>query len=282
MLALTACGTLPQPFYGDPGKVGAQLAVPPAPVLIIPTPGNAMLDDQSAAAYAQDLAAALAAADVPSIAGPATKHDWRLTTTASISGQTVSPAYAITGADNKFYGSVTGAPVPAAAWANPTPAVLTAAANADSLIIAKKLAAVNAAIQGSNPESLENRPPRVFIGAVTGAPGDGDNALSLGITRDLPGPDIELVTDPKRADFTVTAIIKTQPDAKNQILVELDWIIHDANNRQIGQVTQLHDLAATDIIPYWGDVAAAAATEAATGIHEVITNAVLHKTPQTS
>jgi hypothetical protein len=41
----------------------------------------------------------------------------------------------------------------------------------------------------------------------------------------------------------------------------------------------LHDLAPSDITPYWGDVAAAAATEAANGIHEAIVNATLHKKP---
>ncbi|OYY03133.1 MAG: hypothetical protein B7Y73_07525, partial [Acidocella sp. 35-58-6] len=76
----------------------------------------------------------------------------------------------------------------------------------------------------------------------------------------------------------INGVVKTKADANNQILVEIDWMIHDANGRKIGQVTQLHDLSLSDITPYWGDVAAAAATEGAGGIHEAVQNATLKKT----
>jgi hypothetical protein len=61
------------------------------------------------------------------------------------------------------------------------------------------------------------------------------------------------------------------------MLVTLIWTVRDSNNRVIGQVTQLHDLNPSDITPYWGDVAAAAAAEGASGVQQVITNATLHK-----
>jgi hypothetical protein len=277
ILALAGCGTLPEPFYGNPGPVGARLAVPPAPVLMVPSPGNALLADQSAALFAKDLATALANADVPCVAGPAGKTDWRLSASATLSGNVVIPAYAITGPDGKLYGKINGAPVAAAAWANGDAATLNQAANTDAGPLTKLLAAVNAQIQGGNPDSLENRPPRVYFGNVTGAPGDGDTALALNMSRDLPTAFTELVTDAAGADFTVNGVVKTQPDTNGQILVEIDWMVFDSNKRKIGQVTQLHDLDPADITPYWGDVAAAAATEAATGVNEVISNAVLHK-----
>jgi len=276
-LALAACGTLPQPFYGDPGVEGAKLAVPPAPVLYVPAPGAALLDDSAASLYAHDLASALAADDVPTVFGSGGKQSWRLVTTATLSGPNVIPSYQVLGPGDKSYGTQTGAPVPAAAWANGDPAALNKTAATDSVAVTHLLAAVNATIQGSDPNSLENRVPRVLMGAVTGAPGDGDTSLALNMTRDLPGPDTEVVTDPARADFTVTGLIKTQPDSNGQILVELDWSVIDAYHRKIGQVTQLHDLSPADIEPYWGDVAAAAATEAAGGVNQVISNAILHK-----
>ncbi|HQU04069.1 MAG TPA: hypothetical protein PLT25_05060, partial [Acidocella sp.] len=58
-LLLTSCGTLPEPFYGNPGPEGARLSIPPAPVLVVPTPANAMLSDDAAKLYAGDLATAL-------------------------------------------------------------------------------------------------------------------------------------------------------------------------------------------------------------------------------
>jgi hypothetical protein len=280
-MLLTSCGTLPEPFYGNPGPTAARLAIPPPPVLIVPTPTGAMLSDDAAKLYADDLATALVAADVPSVAKPADKADWQIITTAHLSNGSVIPHYQITGPDGKTYGSQDGAPVDQAGWANGTPDTLNQAATNDAATLAKLLAAVNASVQQSNPNSLENRPPRLFVAGVSGAPGDGDNALCLDMTRDLPKLGIELVDKPAQADFVINGVVKTKPDANNQILVEIDWMIHDSNNRKIGQVTQLHDLNPSDISPYWGDVAAAAATEGAGGIHEAVQNATLKK-PSTS
>lgn len=276
-LVLAACGTLPEPFYGNPGVEGARLATPPAPVLMVPTPTAALLNDQAAKLYAEDLAAALVRYDVPSIAGPAGKGVWQLTTTAKLAGNDVVPRYVITGPDGKVYGNEAGAPVAASGWANGDADTLNAAATTDASSLSKILVAINARVQGSNPNALENRPPRIFVGAVTGAPGDGDTSLPLNLSRDLAGPDSHVVTAPAGADFTVTGHIIVTPYKNGQMMVELDWTVLDSNHRKIGQVTQLHPLALADITPYWGDVAAAAASEAAGGIQKVVANAVLKK-----
>ena len=222
-----------------------------------------------------DLAAAFVALDVPSIAGKAGKSDWRLITTASLSGNYVIPSYTVFGPDGKNYGSQAGAPVSAADWSNGDKDALNKAANADALALCKLLAKANATVQQSNPQSLENRPARIFMGKVTGAPTDGDSALAQDIARNLPGIDTVLVTDPAAADFVVDGAVKTQPDSDNQILVQLVWTVRDSNHRVIGDVTQLHDLKLADITPYWGDVAAAAAAEGASGVQQVITNNTL-------
>lgn len=274
---LSGCGTLPEPFYGDPGVEGAKLATPPAPVLIIPTPDNAMLADDSAKLYASDLAGALANLDVPSIAGVVQKTDWRVTTTARLSGASVIPHYTIAGPDGKIYGGVDGAPVGGEKWGDGDPAALSQAAAADALTLTKLLEQVNAQVQQSNPRSLENRPPVVFFSGVTGAPGDGDNALALNMNRDLPGLGVQQTSVAAQADYTVNGVVKTKPDEGGQMLVEIDWVVRDSYHRIIGQVTQLHDLNPADITPYWGDVAAAAAAEGAGGIHTVIVNNTLHK-----
>lgn len=276
-LALSGCGTLPEPFYGNPGAEGAKLATPPPPVLIIPPPGGALLTDDAAGLYANDLATALVNYDVPSIARPAAKTDWTLTATAVLSGNNVIPSYAITGPDGKSYGSQTGHPVSAEAWSNGDPKTLADAANADAPGLTKLLTNVNATVQQSNPQSLENRPARLFLGAVTGAPTDGDDALALNLARDLPGIDTVMVDTPSQADFVITGAIQSQPEPHQQILVQLAWTIRDSNNRVIGKVFQFHGLDPSDITPHWGDVAAAAASEAASGILNVVTNATLHK-----
>jgi hypothetical protein len=277
-LLLASCGTLPQPFYGNPGSPeAALLAQPPAPMLMVPTPTTALLSDQAASQYAHDLAAQMADFDVPTVAGPTQKGNWKLGISAALSGNFVIPAYVITGPDGKAYGHQAGSPVGAAAWSAGDATALNNAASTDAPALAKLMGTINAQIQQSNPNSLENRVPRVYVGTVTGAPGDGDVSLPLNVTRDLPGPDIILTKNAATADFTVTGAIKTTPGPQGQIQVELDWFVHDRYGRVAGQVTQIHDLNPTDIEPYWGDVAAAAGQEAAQGITTVVQNAILKK-----
>lgn len=277
LLALASCGTLPQPFRGNPGPQAARLAVPPAPVLMVPTPKAADLPPQAAALFAQDLADQLAENDVPTVAGPPLKQGWTLAVSAHRQDKVVVPDYVVTGPNGKTYGQQMGAPVPVAAWQAADAATLQEAASVDATPLARLMAQINARIQRSNPESLENRPARLYVGPVTGAPGDGDSALPLNLKRDLPGADDVLADTPEDADFTVTGHIKTSPAKNGQVLVELDWVVRDTNNRVVGRVTQLHDLSPHDIAPYWGDVAAAAAQEAASGIQQVVQNAVLKK-----
>ena len=280
-LLLAGCGTLPQPFLGRPGKEGAQLAVPPPPMLIVPPPANAMLGNHAAALYARDLARALVAHDVPSLARPAAKGEWYLTTVARLAANQVAPDFTIIGPNGKVYGTAAGVDVAAADWASGTPVALAANAQAAAPALVHQLRMINAVIQESNPNSLENRPPRVKFAGVSGAPGDGDHALALNVRRDLPQLGIMLTGRRADADFVLSGVVKARRPAAGspggQDIVELDWLVRDTNGGFIGKVSQLHDLRPADMVPYWGDVAVAAAQQASAGIKQVIANATLKK-----
>ena len=278
-LLLAGCGTLPQPFLGRPGATGARLAVPPPPILIVPQPVNAMLGNHASALYAKDLAQALVARDVPSLARPAAKGEWVLTVTTKLSGNQVAPDFTITGPNGKAYGKAAGVDVAAADWALATPSVLAANAEAAAPALVDQLRMINAAIEESNPDSLENRPPRVRFTGVTGAPGDGDHALALNVRRDLPQLGIVLTKRRADADFVLNGVVKATKSAGHlQEIVELDWVVRETDGRFIGKVSQLHNLRPADMTPYWGDVAVAAAREASGGIRQVIANAIPKKT----
>jgi hypothetical protein len=276
-VSLAGCGTLPQPFLGHPGGDAARLEVPPPPVLVVPPPPTALLGAEAANDYAADLAAALVAQDIPSLAGPVQKYQWHLQAHADVSNQMVVPAFAIIGPNGKTYGTQEGAPVAEAAWAQGDLATLAASAKQAAPGLAKLLASINASVQQSNPQSLENRPPRVVFNGVSGALGDGDHALALNMRRDLPGQGLTLQDDTKTADFVINGQVSATPGAGQTDTVEIDWFVRDENGRVVGKVTQLHDLAVADMVPYWGDVAAAAAAEAAQGIKQAILNATLAK-----
>lgn len=278
LVLLVGCGALPQPFLGRPGPEGALLSVPPPPVLIVPPPHAAMLGNTASQHYATDLAEALVDRDVPSLVRPAEKQEWLLIAHATLSGDQVTPSFSIVGPTNKIYGQATGALVPAVAWASGDPAILKAAAEAVAPELASQLGSINARIQQSNPLSLENRPPRAMLQGVTGAPGDGDHALGLNLTRDLGQLGVVIVTDRQDADFIIAGLVKVSPQLRQAIrpssdVVELDWIVRSQNGSFIGKVSQLHELQAVQMAPYWGDVAAAAAEQAALGLKQVILNA---------
>ncbi|MGC9268750.1 hypothetical protein [Acidiphilium sp.] len=275
---LAGCGTLPQPFLGRPGTEGALLSIPPPPVLIIPPPHDAMLGDNASRIYAHDLADALVARDVPSLAQPASKFDWLLVAQAHILGNQIIPSFSIVGPTGKMYGHVTGTPVAAGAWADGDPKLLRAAATAAAPELARQLGVINANVQQSNPLSLENRPPRVMLDHVTGAPGDGDHALILDLRRSLDQLGVILVRRKHEADFVINGIVRVSPakhasTAINTDVVELDWMVRNQSGAFIGKVSQLHELEPQQMSPYWGDVAAAAAEQAALGIKQVIVNA---------
>jgi hypothetical protein len=275
-LLLAGCGTLPQPFLGKPGREGAVLAIPPPPILIVPPPRTAMLGDHAAHLYAADLASALVDQNVPCVARPAHKNDWRLRITASLVGATIIPHFTLIGPNGKAYGHYHAAPLAAADWAAGTQASLQASAKQAAAPLAQRLAQINAQVQHSNPASLENRPARVKLVLVTGAPGDGDHALALDFRRALPKLNIVVAHHTDRADFLVTGHIRVTPQTPGRDLVELDWVVRDRNHHFIGKVSQLHALKPSDMVPYWGDVAAAAAEQAARGVQQVILNAKLN------
>jgi hypothetical protein len=285
-ILLIGCGTLPQPFLGKPGVEGALLSVPPPPVLIIPPPRDALLGNAAAHLYAKDLAAALVAQDVPSIAQPATKFDWRLIAQATTAGDKVVPSFTVIGPTGRVYGRSTGVAVSAEDWSNGDPAILNSAAASSAPDLAHQLGVINASVQQSNPHSLENRPSRVLLGHVTGAPGDGDHALALDLRRDLGQLGIVLVDHKQDADFILSGIVKVSPgnntaNASPSNVVELDWLVRSQSGAFIGKVSQLHDLAPSQMAPYWGDVAVAAAQQASLGIKQVIVNAIPKRVPPT-
>lgn len=275
---LAGCGTLPQPFLGRPGREGALLAVPPPPALIVPAPRAAMLSNNAATLFAQDLANALVKQDVPSIAHRAKSYEWQLNVTAKLTGQMITPEFEIVGPNMKIYGHAYGIAVPADAWANGDSAVLKASALEIAPKLAKQLATINALVQQSNPQSLANRPPHVHLTGVIGAPGDGDHSLALDIARDLPKLGLVTVAARDDADFVVIGTVSVTPNRKAagrapSDLVELTWTVRNRAGQFVGKVTQLHDLKPSEMAPYWGDVAAAAAEQAAIGIRQVIANA---------
>jgi hypothetical protein len=272
VLCLTSCGDLPQPFAGRPGAVALQLSRPPPPRLIVPPPPNGLLPQADAAVWAHAMADALVAEEIPAYAEPVHKGEWVLRMTADLQGVEVTPRYSLIDPRGGDRGDILGTPVPAAAWAQAAPAVLRQSAGQAAPRVLALLRAVDANIKQSDPNSLYNRPARIYFTGVTGAPGDGDMALTRFMRLKIPDTGDLLIDQMASADFILRGTVKVTPEPGNQQQVEIHWLVSDAAGRIAGDVAQGHDVAAGTLDHYWGDIANVVTEEAAGGVHEVITN----------
>ncbi len=272
LLALAGCGDLPQPFAGRPGATALRLANPPPARLTVPTPGGALLPPKEASLMAHDLTDALVAQELPAFPEQPRAGDWQIRVSAELQGSTVIPRYELLDAGMRPKGGFTGAPLSAAAWAAGDPAIYQQAAATAAPQITALLRSVDASIKQSDPNSLYNRPARIFVAGVTGAPGDGNLALSRQMRAKLPDTGDVLATSAAGADFIVRGTVHIAQLAGRQQQVEIHWLVYDTQGKEAGDIAQGHDIDQGSLDHYWGDVASAVADEAAPGVHEVITN----------
>ena len=272
-LLLASCGNLPQPFFGNPGLNGARLAQAPPSRLAVPLPTEALLPAAAAAAWSAATADALVEQEIPATASRAPSgRDWSLILSAEIQGATILPSYTVQNPAGVSQGVSQGAPIPMRDWASGSPAILKAAAAQAAPGIASLLGRIEAARQQSDPKSLLNRPARVYLAGVTGAPGDGNRSLPAQMRVKLESNGLVVQDTPKDADYELKGTIETAPGINGTTRVEMQWIVTDARGER-GRILQINEVAPRAIIPYWGDTAVAAATEAAGGVKDVITNA---------
>ena len=246
---------------------------PPPARLAVPAPGTALLGDEAAAAWANDVAKALQDKEVPAIQGTASRGDWSLVLSARVHSRMVVPAYEVLNPQGKGQGSVEGAPVPLAAWAHSDPATLRTSAEAAAPQLADLLNRIQAARLKADPNSLINRSARVYFTGVTGAPGDGNRALATQMRSKLAQQGIVVQDAPLGADFQLDGKVATAPGAGGEERIEVQWIVQDAQGRERGRVAQLNEVPPEAVARYWGDVAVAVAEQAAGGVAEVLVQA---------
>jgi len=273
LLALPAgCGDLPRPFMGEPGVVGRRLSQPPPARLAVATSPDALLGDAERKTYAGAVAEALVGESVPAVAGESKPGDWRLVLGAKLDHASVLPSYTVENPKGEQRGSVNGKPVPAEAWARGDPAVLEQAAGAAAPAVATLLTSIEAAIQQADPNSLVNRPARVVVKGVTGAPGDGNESLARDMRAALPRVGEVVQEAANGADFSLAGVVHTASGAGGSVRVEIQWIVADPAGRERGRIVQINEVPRGTLDGYWGDVALVVAQEAAGGVRDVILN----------
>jgi hypothetical protein len=135
---------------------------------------------------------------------------------------------------------------------------------------AAQLAAI---IQDDAPTEAEmGGRPRLLIGTVAGAPGDGGESLPRAITELLKKQDLVIVTDPQaEADLVLDAEIAVTKLKAAKQNVKIVWHLrHKKLGGEIGTVGQENDVPSGLLDAAWGDVAYMVAVSAQAGIMELV------------
>jgi hypothetical protein len=275
-LLLGACGDLPQPFRGRPGAEAQRLAVPLAVRLAVPPPTEALLSDEGAKRLADSMAEALQAQDIPAVATPAPLPlDWRVDIAAERQGQAVLPRFRLVDADGKVQAASQGNPVPLARWAEPTSELFADVATQAAPSLSRLLLQVEAARKSTDPASIAGGPPRIRFAGVTGAPGDGNQALAARMREFLGNEGFVVQDAADGAGYALQGdVVVAQAAAPAQQRVEIQWIVSRRDGEELGRVVQINEVPTGRLRGLWGDIAYAAAEEAAPGVRTVVANAL--------
>ncbi len=279
-LLLSACGDLPEPFLGNPGATARRLAVPVTPMLAVPPPAEALMNDSARQDFADLLAMRLADREIAALARVPRKFDWRLTITAQSAGDKIVPRYTVFDSTGKEQGTIDGLPLPANAWTAGWPATLGQAAQDAVPRVEALLTTIRVRRDRADPNSLMNRVAKLHVPPVTGAPGDGDAML----TRQIRARLIELGTlvqmTPDGADFSVKGVVSVTAPAKGRQRVEIVWTVSRPSGSVTGKVSQLNSIEAGSLNHNWGEVAVAIGQEASRGINTVVENFINRDPPK--
>jgi hypothetical protein len=139
-------------------------------------------------------------------------------------------------------------------------------------LAAASAARVAALLQDEAPSEAEiGGRTRLAIGAITGAPGDGDRALVTSITEILKRQDLAIVSDPQaKTDLVLDADIAVAKAKGGKQNVKIVWHVRRQDGGEIGTVGQENDVPAGLLDGAWGDVAYMVAVSAQEGIMQLV------------
>ncbi|NHN92683.1 hypothetical protein [Acetobacter sicerae] len=273
---LTGCLSVPHPFEHDKQGQKGGMATAPTSRLDIPLPKDKSLSPDGEKLWAAQVTQALLDQSIPAMAQPVRSGDWWVKLHTEQRGDVIVPLYSLMTPQGTVRATQEGPGVPAVAWSAGGPDVLHEAAQQGAGQIVSILTGVMAESMEEDPKSLKHRGARIFFQGVTGAPGDGNISLARAFVVSFREMKDTIQTSRTDADFTVTTTVKVTDGPAGsrghpQQNIRIDWRVTDKDDKEVGIATQLHDIPAHSMDGMWGDIAMAAAEEAAGAVEEMIT-----------
>jgi hypothetical protein len=130
------------------------------------------------------------------------------------------------------------------------------------------------------PAETKEAPPLAYI-AVTGAPGDGEQALTTALARRLSAAGVKTASALAVDVYSVEGIVKVTAAKSSRQSVHIDWTIFAPDGTTLGGVSQTKLVRKGSLDRKWGAAADAAARAAAGEIVKLLsqTSPVPPKSP---
>ena len=122
-----------------------------------------------------------------------------------------------------------------------------------------------------NSSRTDSQNALVFVKAVQGASGDGNEALKRSVIKAFAEDGLTMVQSPEPCAFIVTADVEiTRLEEVDH--VDIKWFVRSATDFLYGEVKQQNNMQRGALDRTWGDHALHAARGARDGIIEIVSN----------
>ena len=108
-----------------------------------------------------------------------------------------------------------------------------------------------------------------IVPAVTGAPGDGNSALSSALQRELSRQGVTMANRPG-STYRIEGKVAMGGGQSGKQSIQIDWLVRDPQGRSLGTVSQKNEIPEGSLDGTWGNTADAAAGAAAQGILKLL------------
>lgn len=275
-LALGACGPLPRPFKPDDQKaVDLRSITYGSTVVVLPPEGDVPADPVPIAEALRD---ALLAEGLLAKTWQESEGALRLNGNASVEplGETrdlLSATWQIEGPGGRLAQYRQERALPAGAWQSSNPEMLIEVAAEVAQALAPQLLgpAVQEALLPGFPGA------RLAVLPVTGAPGDGDEALTEALKLALERADLPVAEERAARDLAVLGTVAVTPAGAGQEQVSIVWRLQDAEGEELGKISQENAMAAGSLAGAWGRIAALVARGAVDGLTDLLDRLALQR-----
>lgn len=256
-LALGACGALPRPFAPDtrsPAVTDPLRPVDASGVLVVAPSGEA------GPAVARAVAKALRDRDVPASTTGGNRGSLRLVGALSGDGDGRVLSWALSDAAGKSLGGFRQRAVGGALATSERRGQLADAAAGNVLAL----------LAGETTAARAPHGPALTVAAVSGAPGDGDMALHIAMSRALARAGAPPVRELGENTLVVLGSVTVSDAGAGNQRVEVLWEVLEPDGRRLGAITQRNTVPEGALDGRWGPLAATVAAGGAQGVIELL------------